>query len=106
MLAIKIPSPIYADTGVDIVVATPGRLIDMAEFGQMSLDNISFVTLDEADRMLDMGFEPDIRKIMAKITPGYQMLLFTATWPKKVHHMGDGLFKLEHTGFKRWKHRA
>lgn len=70
--------------GADIVVCTPGRLIDMSEYGQMSLDSISFVTLDEADRMLDMGFEPDIRKIMAKITPGYQMLLFTATWPKKV----------------------
>eukprot|EP00041_Stephanoeca_diplocostata_P012983 m.220911 g.220911 ORF g.220911 m.220911 type:complete len:584 (+) comp19174_c0_seq2:431-2182(+) len=79
--------------GVDIVVATPGRLIDMAEFGQISLDKISFVTLDEADRMLDMGFEPDIRKIMAKITPGYQMLLFTATWPKKVSALAREFLK-------------
>lgn len=73
--------------GVDILIATPGRLLDMAEYNQVKLDKVSYVTLDEADRMLDMGFEPDIRKSLGYLTPGYQMLLYTATWPKKIRSL-------------------
>lgn len=58
-------------------------------FLQVKLDQVTYVTLDEADRMLDMGFEPDIRKALGKITPGYQMLLFTATWPKKIRALAS-----------------
>jgi len=79
--------------GMDVVVATPGRLIDFAEFNQISLDKISLVTLDEADRMLDMGFEPDIRKIMGRLPEGYQTLLYTATWPKKVRKLASEFLK-------------
>lgn len=79
--------------GMEVLVATPGRLIDFVEFGQVKLDKISFVCLDEADRMLDMGFEPDIRKIMAKLPEGYQTLLYTATWPKKVRALANEFLK-------------
>lgn len=55
------------ENGVHVVIATPGRLIDFLESGKVSLKRITFLVLDEADRMLDMGFEPQIRKIMDQI---------------------------------------
>ncbi len=67
-----------------IVVATPGRLNDFLEMGAVDLRESSYVVLDEADRMLDMGFEPQIRKILQKVPSQRQTLFFTATWPKAV----------------------
>ena len=70
--------------GVEIVVATPGRLIDFLESGTTNLRRVTYLVMDEADRMLDMGFEPQIRKIVSQIRPDRQTLMFTATWPKEV----------------------
>jgi len=75
--------------GVTIVVATPGRLNDFLEGGQISMNQVSYMVFDEADRMLDMGFEPQIRKIVARIPPSRQTLFFTATWPKEVRRLAS-----------------
>eukprot|EP00124_Ichthyophonus_hoferi_P004394 Ihof_evm7s476 gene=Ihof_evmTU7s476 len=69
--------------GCDIVIATPGRLLDFQGYGQVMLNQISYLVLDEADRMLDMGFEDDMRKII-QLLPQHQTVFFTATWPKEV----------------------
>jgi ATP-dependent RNA helicase DDX5/DBP2 len=73
--------------GVEICVATPGRLIDMLESGKTNLKRVTYLVMDEADRMLDMGFEPQIRKIVSQIRPDRQTLLFSATWPKEVQRL-------------------
>lgn len=81
--------------GVEIVIATPGRLIDMLESQKTNLRRITYLVLDEADRMLDMGFEPQIRKIISQIRPDRQTLMFSATWPKDVQKLANvrtGLF--------------
>ncbi|KAL3628888.1 hypothetical protein CASFOL_027934 [Castilleja foliolosa] len=70
--------------GVEIVIATPGRLIDMLEAQHTNLKRITYLVLDEADRMLDMGFEPQIRKIISQIRPDRQTLYWSATWPREV----------------------
>jgi len=70
--------------GVEIVIATPGRLIDHLEGGATNLRRVTYLVLDEADRMLDMGFEPQIRKIVSQIRPDRQTLMWSATWPKEV----------------------
>jgi ATP-dependent RNA helicase DDX5/DBP2 len=70
--------------GVEVVIATPGRLIDMLESGKTNLRRVTYLVLDEADRMLDMGFEPQIRKIIGQIRPDRQTCLWSATWPKEV----------------------
>ncbi|CDK26112.1 unnamed protein product [Kuraishia capsulata CBS 1993] len=70
--------------GVEICIATPGRLIDMLELGKTNLRRVTYLVLDEADRMLDMGFEPQIRKIVDQIRPDRQTLMWSATWPKSV----------------------
>jgi len=75
--------------GVDVVVATPGRCNDLSEMGALDLSNIQYLVLDEADRMLDMGFEPQIRTIINQIPPERQSVFFTATWPKEVQSLAS-----------------
>ena len=70
--------------GVQIVIATPGRLNDFLEARQINLHQVSYLVLDEADRMLDMGFEPQIQTIVRQIPMQRQTLFFSATWPKEV----------------------
>src|SRR5262245_3650993 len=70
--------------GVDLLVATPGRLLDLHQRGDLRLDRIEILVLDEADRMLDMGFWPDVRRILGLLPPRRQNLLFSATMPPAV----------------------
>ena len=70
--------------GVDILVATPGRLLDLIQQGYITLKHIEYFVLDEADQMLDMGFIHDIKKILAKLPKERQSLFFSATMPKKI----------------------
>ena len=79
--------------GCEIVIATPGRLIDFLEMGKTNLRRCTYLCLDEADRMLDMGFEPQIRKIVEQIRPDRQVLMWSATWPKEVEEMSKDFFK-------------
>lgn len=73
--------------GVDIVVATPGRLLDHIERGTVKLNNIKFLVLDEADRMLDMGFLPDMKLIVSKVPSARQTALFSATIPPQLESL-------------------
>ncbi|KZS92579.1 RNA helicase [Sistotremastrum niveocremeum HHB9708] len=75
--------------GVEIVIATPGRLIDMLETQKTNLRRVTYLVMDEADRMLDMGFEPQIRKIVGQIRPDRQTLMFSATWPRDVQRLAN-----------------
>jgi ATP-dependent RNA helicase RhlE len=75
--------------GVDIVVATPGRLLDLMNQGIVRLDRIKYFVLDEADRMLDMGFINDIRRIIQKLPTIRQTLLFSATMPEEIAKLAD-----------------
>ncbi|XP_041773618.1 ATP-dependent RNA helicase dbp2-like [Anopheles merus] len=77
------------ERGAEIVIATPGRLIDFLERGITNLRRCTYLVLDEADRMLDMGFEPQIRKIMGQIRPDRQVLMWSATWPKEVRNLAE-----------------
>uniref|UniRef100_A0A1A9ZG53 RNA helicase n=1 Tax=Glossina pallidipes TaxID=7398 RepID=A0A1A9ZG53_GLOPL len=75
--------------GCEIVIATPGRLIDFLAAGATNLKRCTYLVLDEADRMLDMGFEPQIRKILSQIRPDRQTLMWSATWPKEVKQLAE-----------------
>jgi ATP-dependent RNA helicase RhlE len=70
--------------GVDVLVATPGRLLDLVQSNALRLNHVGFLVLDEADRMLDMGFIHDIRKIVAKLPTERQTLFFSATMPQQI----------------------
>merc|ERR1719203_497630 len=73
--------------GRHLIVGTPGRLNDFLEVGQLKLDACSFLVLDEADRMLDMGFEPQIRTLIQAINVERQTMMFSATWPREVRKL-------------------
>ncbi len=77
--------------GVHVLVASPGRLLDLMNQGHLRLDGIETFILDEADRMLDMGFLPDVKKIIAALPAERQTLLFSATMAKSVEGLADGL---------------
>jgi len=73
--------------GCEIVIATPGRLIDLLTIRKTNLRRVTYLVLDEADRMLDMGFEPQIRTILSQIRPIKQTLMWSATWPREVQQL-------------------
>jgi ATP-dependent RNA helicase DeaD len=77
----------------NIIIATPGRLIDLLNRGALKLDTIRSLVLDEADRMLDMGFIRDIEKILSRIPPQHQSLLFSATVSKEIEHLSKKYLK-------------
>jgi ATP-dependent RNA helicase DDX5/DBP2 len=81
------------ERGVEICIATPGRLIDFLEKGTTNLQRCTYLVLDEADRMLDMGFEPQIRKIIEQIRPDRQTLMWSATWPKEVRKLASDFLR-------------
>ena len=73
--------------GSDIIIATPGRLLDHMERGNVRFPRLSILVLDEADRMLDMGFLPDVRRILDEINPDRQTMMFSATFPKEISRL-------------------
>src|SRR3974390_3545694 len=79
--------------GVDVLVATPGRLLDLVQSNAVKLNQVEFLVLDEADRMLDMGFINDIRKIVAKLPVRRQTLLFPATMPKDIAELAEEMLR-------------
>lgn len=87
----KFPQRRKLQDGLDMIIATPGRLIDFLQEGTTNLSRVTYLVLDEADRMLDMGFEPQIRKIVGQIRPDRQTMMFTATWPREVRQLAHDL---------------
>ncbi|XP_047274939.1 putative ATP-dependent RNA helicase DDX43 isoform X3 [Homo sapiens] len=79
--------------GVDIIIATPGRLNDLQMSNFVNLKNITYLVLDEADKMLDMGFEPQIMKILLDVRPDRQTVMTSATWPHSVHRLAQSYLK-------------
>lgn len=77
------------ERGVDVLIATPGRLLDLFERGNILLNDIKILVIDEADRMMDMGFIPDIEKIVSRVPPMRQTLLFSATMPKEIRNLAE-----------------
>jgi ATP-dependent RNA helicase RhlE len=80
-------------SGVDILVATPGRLLDLQQQGMLDLSQVEILVLDEADRMLDMGFIHDVKKVLALVPKNKQSLLFSATFSDEIRELADTLLK-------------
>jgi ATP-dependent RNA helicase RhlE len=80
-------------SGVDIVVATPGRLLDLSQQGKLDLSTVEVLVLDEADRMLDMGFLPDVKKVLALLPKEKQSLLFSATFSDDIRDLANTLLR-------------
>ena len=85
------------ERGCDLLSTTPGRLVDLIDRGRISLSNIKYLVLDEADRMLDMGFEPQIRHIVQGVdmpgTAERQTLMFSATFPRDIQLLAKDFLK-------------
>ncbi|XP_043268998.1 probable ATP-dependent RNA helicase DDX43 [Venturia canescens] len=79
--------------GVQIVIATPGRLNDLVQTGVLDVKSVTYLVLDEADRMLDMGFEPQIRKTLLDVRPDRQTVMTSATWPQGVRRLAQSYMK-------------
>lgn len=79
--------------GVHLCIACPGRLLDFLSSGVTNLKRVTYLCLDEADRMLDMGFEPQIRKIVSQTRPDRQTLMWSATWPKEIQRLARDFCK-------------
>lgn len=71
----------------DVYIATPGRLLDLVDDGRVDLSHIKYLVLDEADRMLDMGFEPQIRRIVSRLPKDRQTMMWSATWPREIQDL-------------------
>jgi len=80
-------------SGVDVIVATPGRLLDHFQYGYAKLEGLEVLVLDEADRMLDMGFLPDIRRVLRHLPPKLQTLFFSATLPQPIVELSREMLK-------------
>jgi ATP-dependent RNA helicase RhlE len=87
----QVPQTQALQRGVDILVATPGRLLDLMQQGFISLQQVQILVLDEADRMLDMGFIHDVKKILAKLPTKKQTLFFSATMPPEISSLAASL---------------
>ncbi|KAI3644836.1 hypothetical protein MP228_011000 [Amoeboaphelidium protococcarum] len=75
--------------GVDIVIGCAGRLVDLMEDGSWKLSDIDYIVLDEADRMLDLGFEKEVRKLISATKSKRQVVMFSATWPESIHKLSQ-----------------
>jgi len=77
------------DRGADVLIATPGRLLDVFERGHLLMNDVKILVIDEADRMLDMGFIPDVERIVGLLSPMRTTLFFSATMPKEIKRLAD-----------------
>ena len=87
----QVPQTQALKRGVDILIATPGRLLDLMQQGFVSLQHLQFFVLDEADRMLDMGFIHDVKKVIAKLPAKRQTLFFSATMPPEIAGLANSI---------------
>ena len=87
------PQTVILRGGVEIVIATPGRLLDHVEHKSVNLGQVQILVLDEADRMLDMGFMPDIKRIISLLPPKRQNLMFSATFSDDIKRLAGGILK-------------
>lgn len=76
--------------GCEVIISTPGRLIDMVKKKATNFDRVTFVVLDEADKMLDMGFEKQVACVLDSVRPDRQTLMFSATFGKRVERVAKG----------------